>query len=102
MKIFHKDTFEQEVLKSETPVLVDFFATWCGPCKMQALILEKLESEYAGRVTIGKLDVDADTEIAIQYGVMSVPTLILFQDGKVANKVIGLQTEAELRELMNV
>ena len=102
MKIFHKDTFEQEVLNSKTPFLVDFFSTWCGPFKMQAPILEKLESEYAGRVTIGKLDVDADTEIAIQYGVMSVPTLILFQDGKVANKVIGLQTEAELRELMNV
>ena len=89
--------FENEVIKSNVPVVVDFFATWCGPCKMIAPMLDQLATEFDGTAKIVKLDVDQAKEVAIQYGVKSVPTLVFFKDGEIADKVVGAQPKAELK-----
>jgi len=89
--------FETEVLKSKTPVLVDFYAQWCPPCRLLAPILEELVEELKGKIKIGKLDVDKNQSIASQYGVMSIPTLILFKNGKEEKRIIGLRTKEELK-----
>lgn len=91
MKVFTNENFDAEVLGASMPVVADFFATWCGPCKMMAPVLEKLETEYEGKVQFGKIDVDENAELAAKYGIMSIPTLILFKNGKIVNKMIGLQ-----------
>lgn len=83
------ENFEQEVLKSNLPVLVDFWAVWCGPCKMIAPIVEQLAAEYNGKLKVGKLDVDNNQQSAIKYGVRSIPTLLIFKDGKVVETIIG-------------
>ena len=88
--------FDAEVLKSDMPVVVDFFATWCGPCKMMAPVIETLASEYDGKVKIGKLDVDENSDIAAKYGVMSIPTIILFKNGEAVKKTVGVQNKAVL------
>jgi thioredoxin 1 len=82
-------TFEVDVLQADLPVVVDFYADWCGPCRMMAPVLERLADEYAGKVTVGKLDVDANQEIAIQFGVMAMPTLGLFRHGKMVDRLVG-------------
>jgi len=82
-------------------VLVDFWAEWCPPCRMQGPIVEKLAEQYAGKVVIAKLDVDSNQASAGKFGVQSIPTLILFKDGKEAKKLIGLQTEAKLTEVLD-
>ncbi len=90
--------FEQEVLESDQAILVDFWATWCGPCQRQAPALEELaELGYK----IGKVDVDQDPEIAARYGVMSIPTLILFQKGKEQQRLVGLQTKEKLKNVLD-
>jgi len=83
------DNFETEVLKSDLPVIVDFWAAWCGPCRMIAPIMEDLASEYDGKVKIGKLDVDENQQIAVKYGVRSIPTVLFFKGGQVIETVIG-------------
>ena len=88
--------FEEEVIKSETPVLVDFWATWCGPCRMIAPEVEKIAEEYDGKVKVGKVNVDEEAELAIKYKVASIPTLILFNAGEPAKKAIGYRTKDEL------
>lgn len=97
MKTFHKGTFEAEVLKNTKPVLVDFFATWCGPCKMQAPILHALEEEMKDTAVFGQVDIDQDTELSIQYGVMSVPTLMVFKNGEIAATMVGVQDAQTIR-----
>ena len=82
--------FQSEVIKSSMPVLVDFSAEWCGPCKMLAPIIEQLADEYAGRVKVAKLDIDDNHESAAQYGIQSVPTMIIFQNGQPVKKLVGL------------
>jgi thioredoxin 1 len=90
-------TFDTEVIKSETPVLVDFWADWCTPCKMLAPIVEDLATEYGARVKVAKLDVDANPNIAGQFGVMSIPTLILFKGGEAVQRVVGYQPKSALK-----
>jgi thioredoxin 1 len=81
--------FSQEVLKSDTPVLIDFWAEWCGPCKMIAPVVEELAKEYAGKLKVGKLDVDSHQAVATQYGIRSIPTLLVFKGGKVVDQIVG-------------
>ena len=85
------NNFEEEVLKSDKPVLVDFWATWCGPCKMLAPTIAAIAEEKAGVLKVGKVDVDQEPQLAIQFGIMSIPTLILFKDGKVVKQTMGFQ-----------
>lgn len=98
---FTDDNFEEEVIKAEGPVLVDFFAEWCGPCKMLGPIVEELSGEYEGKVKIGKLDVDANPTVAGKYGVQSIPTLIFFKGGEAVDKVMGFQSKEALKEKLD-
>lgn len=82
-------TFEKDVIQSDKPVLVDFTATWCGPCRMIAPIIEELAGEYAGKAVIGKVDVDENPETSMNYGIRSVPTLLIFKGGQVVDQIIG-------------
>ena len=89
LKHLDGSTFEADVLSAALPVVVDFYADWCPPCRMMTPVLERLAVDYEGKVTIGKLDVDMDQEIAIKYGVMAMPTLGLFKDGKMVDRMVG-------------
>ncbi len=91
-------TFDQQVMNSETPVLVDFWAEWCGPCKMIAPVLEELAQELDGQLTIGKLDVDNNPDTAMAFGVMSIPTLLLFKGGQPIDRIVGYQAKAQLKK----
>ncbi len=92
-----EDTFEQEVLKSDLPVLVDFWAEWCGPCRMVAPVVEELAGEYAGRLKVTKVDVDDNQRLAIRYSVMSIPTLGVFRGGEMIERIIGYMPKGELK-----
>jgi thioredoxin 1 len=93
--------FEQEVINAGRPVLVDFWAEWCGPCKMIAPILEEVAKEYGDKVTIGKLNVDQNTETAPKYGIRGIPTLLLFKDGNVAATKVGALSKTQLIEFLD-
>ena len=97
-----KNNFESEVLNAEGKVLVDFWASWCGPCKMIAPVIEELSEELEGRVKVGKVNVDQEAELAIKYQVMSIPTILIFENGEVAEKAIGYHSKEELIELLNI
>ena len=98
---FTSDNFEEEVLKSDVPVLVDMFATWCGPCKMMAPVVAQLAEEYEGTVKVGKLDIDQNVDIVAQYKIMSVPTFLVIKDGEVVKKLIGAVSKEELVEVID-
>lgn len=93
--------FEEEVIKSNLPVLVDFWAVWCGPCKAIAPIVEEIAAEYDGKVKVGKLDVDQNNDSAIKYGVRSIPTLLIFNEGKLINTIIGRVPKSQIVEALN-
>lgn len=95
---FDDANFETEVLKSKLPVVVDFFAEWCGPCKSLSPIVEELARDFAGKVKIGKVDIDQAPETPGRYGIMAVPTLILFKDGREFEKITGYKPKADLRK----
>ncbi len=97
---FTKDAFEADVLGSKGTVLVDFWAAWCGPCKLLAPIIEELAEEFEGKAVIGKVEIDEEPDLAAQFGIMSIPTLVLFQDGKEINRVVGLQSKQALVKLV--
>ncbi|WMJ23279.1 thioredoxin [Paludicola sp. MB14-C6] len=96
------DTFTDEVLESEIPVLVDFYADWCGPCKMLAPIMDEIAKEYASTVKVVKLNIDEVTDVASEYGVMSIPTLILFKNGKAENQLVGVRPKETIIKEFNL
>ncbi|HZP00192.1 MAG TPA: thioredoxin [Terriglobia bacterium] len=98
---FTDANFEQEVLKSDKPVIVDFWAEWCGPCRMMAPAVEALASEYAGRVKVGKLNVDENQSVTARYSIRSIPTLLLFKDGQIREQLVGATSKENLARLLD-
>lgn len=93
---FTDDNFENEVLKSEKPCLVDFWAEWCGPCRMVGPIVDEIAKEYSGKLKVGKLNVDNNNQTAVKYGIMSIPSLLFFNGGKVVDQIIGAVPKKQL------
>lgn len=98
---FTDGNFDEEVLKSDTPVLIDFWAVWCGPCRMVAPIVEELAGEYDGKVKIGKLDVDNNPNTAVKYGIRSIPSLLIFKGGEVVENIVGAVPKQQITEKLN-
>ena len=99
-KVFTDQNFQQEVLNSQKPVLVDFWAPWCGPCQMMGPIIEELAEELEGKVVVGKLNVDENPQMAQKYGIMSIPTLLIFKDGQVVEQFVGVQPKEVLKQVL--
>lgn len=93
---FTDGNFEQEVLQSENPVLVDFWAEWCGPCRMIGPVVEEMAGEYEGKAKIGKVNVDLNPEVSVKYGIRSIPALLIFKDGQVVDQIIGAVPKTHL------
>ena len=102
VQTFNEQNFEAEVLKSDVPVLVDFTATWCGPCRALAPIVDKVADEFAGKVKVGKLDIDESPGISAKYGIRSVPTVLVFEGGQKKAQHVGLTTRDKLVQLIGV
>ena len=95
------ENFEEVVLKSTKPVVVDFWATWCGPCKMMGPVIDQLADELAATAVVGKVNVDEQQELAARYGVMSIPTVVLFKDGKEVERLVGVRTIEEYKAIID-
>jgi thioredoxin 1 len=101
VKEFNDANFDAEVLKSEQPVLVDFWAEWCQPCRMLAPTIEKLAGEYIGKVKVGKVDTDSNRDISLKYQINAIPTVILFKKGQIAQKFVGLRSEKDFKAALD-
>ncbi len=98
---FTDDNFEAQVLKSEIPVLVDFWAEWCGPCRMLAPTIDKIANDYGDKIKVGKLDIDVNRDVTLKYSINAIPTVILFKDGQVHQKFVGLKSERDFKEVLD-
>ena len=98
---FTDDNFDTEVMKSNLPVLVDFWAEWCGPCKMIAPIVEEIAGDYAGKVKVGKVNVDFNNQVAMQYGIRGIPALLVFKGGAVANQIVGAVPKNNITQILD-
>ena len=98
---FTDDNFDTEVLKSNLPVLVDFWAEWCGPCKMIGPIVEEIAGDYAGKVKVGKVNVDFNNQVAMQYGIRGIPALLVFKCGAVANQIVGAVPKNNITQILD-
>lgn len=95
------ESFENEALNSDIPVVVDFWASWCGPCRMVAPIIEELAREYSGKAKVGKVNVDEEAELAVKYGIVSIPTVLIFKNGEVMEKLVGAQSQDEYEDAVD-
>ena len=101
VKEFTDQNFETEVINSDVPVLVDFWAEWCMPCRLLAPTIEKLAKDYSGKVKVGKLDTDSNRDVSSKYGISAIPTVILFKGGQVAEKFVGLRQERDFKQVLD-
>ncbi|NLA96436.1 MAG: thioredoxin [Clostridiaceae bacterium] len=101
MEILKQDNFEEKVLKSDLPVLIDFWAEWCGPCRMVAPVIEELAKNYAGKAVIGKVNVDEERSLAQKYRVFSIPTLFVFKDGEVVDQLVGARPYDDIAKVLD-
>lgn len=99
--IVNKNNFEKEVLNSEMPVLVDFFATWCGPCSMLSPIVSEIANENVGKLNVCKIDIDQNEELAIKYRVSSIPTVMFFKNGKIVDTFVGYRAKTDIEKIIN-
>ena len=100
VKHFSNDTFQSEVLQGSGPILVDFWATWCGPCKMLGPVIDGLADELSGKAVVGKVNIDDEPDLAAKYGVVTIPTIILFKDGQEVNRLVGVQSKLTLTQMV--
>ena len=95
-----EENFNEEVLKSNKPVLIDFYADWCGPCRMMSPIIDQIAEEMPDKIKVGKINVDDNQELAMKYGVMSIPTIVIIENGEVKNTLVGVRDKSEIKEML--
>ena len=96
-----KENYEEEVINSSVPVLLDFWASWCGPCRMLSPIVDEIAEEVEGKVKVGKINVDDEEELAVRFGIMSIPTLLVFEGGKIVNSAIGARSKEDILKMLD-